>query len=186
MTPREDEELIPAVPTPPYTWVTAWGQISRQCWEQGGEFAGHLAISELQDQAMPLPAGTRDPASVLLDGEAAWTALGQTVHQLESTAGILQVMDQMKQVLFACRECPSTLPQLRQGVLILAHAVLGHLYSIDDYGPSTAQEWLFPAEVIARGLPTTGHISNTWSSMALRVLATLPCPLQSVPDEPEL
>ncbi|CAE7660493.1 unnamed protein product, partial [Symbiodinium necroappetens] len=99
--PSEEEELIPAVPSPPFTWTTAWCQISRQCWEQGGDYVGLLGSSEAQEQARPLQGLTADPAPVIAEGEAAWAA--------------------------------------RRGLLILAHAVMGHLYSIDDFGPSTAQ-----------------------------------------------
>ena len=36
----DEEELIPAVVTPPYTWDSAWYHISRQCWVQGAEYVG--------------------------------------------------------------------------------------------------------------------------------------------------
>ena len=88
--------------------------------------------------------------------------------------------------LAALRETPLALPATRQGLLTLAHALSGHIYSIDGFGPSTAQEWLFPLELLAQEVPLVGTISQVWDSMALRVVATMPCTLRRVPDEPGL
>ena len=182
----DDEELIPAVSTTQLTWKTAWFRISRQCWEQGSAVVGQLALSECQEQALPLQHLTSDPAAAIAEGEALWTLLGQVVQQLESDSEVLQLVERLRVWLGACRECPAAVPQVRQGLLLLAHATQGHLYSIDAAGPSTAQEWLYPAELLGQDIPLTGVLSATWDSLALRVLSTMPCPLREVPDEPDL
>ena len=182
----DDEELIPAVSTTQLTWTTAWFRISRQCWEQGSAVVGQLALSECQEQALPLQHLTSDPAAAIAEGEALWTLLGQVVQQLESDSEVLQLVERLRVWLGACRECPAAVPQVRQGLLLLAHATQGHLCSIDAAGPSTAQEWLYPAELLGQDIPLTGVLSATWDSLALRVLSTMPCPLREVPDEPDL
>ena len=182
----EDEELIPAISTTQLTWKTAWFRVSRQCWEQGSAVVGQLAISECQEQALPLQHLTSDPAAVITEGEALWTLLGQVVQQLEADSEVLQLVERLRVWLGACREFPAAVPQVRQGLLLLAHATQGHLCSIDAAGPSTAQEWLYPAELLGQDIPLTGVLSATWDSLALRVLSTMPCPLREVPDEPDL
>ena len=185
-TVPDDEELIPAVSTPQLAWKTAWYRISRQCWEQGSAVVGQLAISECQEQAFPLQHLTSDPAEAIAEGEALWTLLGQVVQQLESDSEVLQLVERLRVWLGACRELPTAVPQVRQGLLLLAHATQGHLCSLDATGPSTAQEWLYPAELLSQEIPLTGVLTATWDSLALRVLSTLPCPLRAVPDEPDL
>ena len=184
--PAKGEELIPAVSTPPYTWATAWYHISRQCWELGAEMVGQVAISDIQEQAIPLLHLTADPAPVVAEGVRLWDALQLTVQQLESEEGIRQLIDQIPQWLTALRDKPQALSATRQGLLTLAHALAGHIHSIDGFGPSTAQEWLFPAELLSQEVPLVGNISPDWDSMALRVVATMPCPLRRVPDAPDL
>ena len=85
-----------------------------------------------------------------------------------------------------CAREALALPMLRQGLVTLAHAASGHIYSVEGFGPSTAQEWLFPAELLAQEVTLVGHLPATWESLALRVLATMPCPLRRVPEEPDL
>ena len=182
----DEEELIPAVSTPQLTWTTAWYRISRQCWEQGSATVGQLAISECQEQAFPLQHLVSDPAAVVTEGEAIWAMLGQVVEQLESTSEVLQLVERLHVWLGACRDCPSAVPQVRQGLLLLAHATQGNLFSIEAAGPSTIQEWLYPAELLRQSIPLTGILSTTWDSLALRVLSTMPCPLRAVPDESDL
>ncbi|CAE7942704.1 unnamed protein product [Symbiodinium sp. KB8] len=178
----DEEELIPAVVTPPYTWDSAWYHISRQCWVQGAEYVGCVATSDPQEQLLPLLHLTEDPAQVVTEGEQLWDALQQSLQRLESEADTGSLVEQLTLWLGAVRERPLALPRVRQGLLTLAHAVSGHIYSIDGFGPSTAQEWLFPAELLAQASPLVGLLSTTWDSMALRVLATLPCPMRRVPD----
>ena len=182
----EEEELIPAISTPPYTWTTAWYHISRQCWEFGAEMIGQVAISDVQEQAIPLLHLIADPAPVVAEGVRLWEALQLTVQQLESEEDLRQLVDQIPQWLTALRDRPQALSATRQGLLTLAHALAGHIYSIDGFGPSTAQEWLFPAELLSQAVPLVGSISQEWDSMALRVVATMPCPLKVVSDEPDL
>ena len=182
----DEEELIPAVATPPHTWTSAWYHISRHCWEHGAEYVGRLAASESQEQLLPLLHLTADPAQVVTDGEQLWDAVQQSIQQLESEADTGLLVEQLTLWLKAVRERPLALPQVRQGLLTLAHAVSGHIYSIDGFGPSTAQEWLFPAELLAQATPLVGLLPTTWDSMDLRVLATMPCPWRKVPDESDL
>ena len=182
----EDEELIPAVSTAPLTWMTAWFQVSRQCWELGSALVGQLATSACQEQAFPVQHLTSDPAAVVAAGEEIWALLDHAVQQLESESEVLQLVERLHVWLGTCRECPLAVPQTRQGLLLLAHAVQGSLYSLDAAGPSTIQEWLYPAELLSQDIPLTGVLSATWDSMALRVLSTMPCPLRAVPDESDL
>ncbi|CAE7938010.1 hypothetical protein AK812_SmicGene13186 [Symbiodinium microadriaticum] len=181
----DEEELIPAVSTPQLTWTTAWYRISRQCWEQGSAPVGQLAISECQEQAFPLQHLVSDPTAVVTEGEAIWAMLGQVVEQLESTSEVSQLVERLHVWLGTCRDCPSAVPQVRQGLLLLAHATQGNLFSIEAAGPSTTQEWLYPAELLSQNIPLTGILSTTWDSLALRVLS-MPCPLRAVPDESDL
>ena len=184
--PADEEELIPAVSSPPYTWASAWYHISRQCWELGAEDVGHVATSDMQEQTIPLLHLTADPAPVVAEGARLWDSLQLTIQQLESDADIRQLVERISRWLAALREKPLALPATRQGLLTLAHALSGHIYSIDGFGPSTAQEWLFPSELLAQEVPLVGTLSQVWDSMALRVVATMPCTLRRVPDEPEL
>ena len=182
----EEEELIPAVSSPPYTWTTAWYHVSRLCWELGEDDVGQVVTSDIQEQTFPLSHLTADPAPVVTEGLRLWDALQSTIQQLESDVDTRQLVEQLPVWLAALRETPQALPATRQGLLTLAHAISGHLYSIDGYGPSTAQEWLFPLELLAQEIPLVGTISPVWDSLALRVVATMPCTLRRVPDEPEL
>ena len=184
--PTDEEELIPAVVTPPFTWTSAWYQVTRQCAEVGAELVGPVATSELQEQALPVLHLTADPAPVVAEGERLWGTLQSSVQQLESEEAMGTFVEQLLLWLGAVRERPLALPMLRQGLLTLAHAASGHIYGVEGFGPSTAQEWLFPAELLAQEITLVGHLPATWESLALRVLATMPCPLRRVPEEPDL
>ncbi|CAE7209820.1 unnamed protein product, partial [Symbiodinium sp. KB8] len=173
-TAPDDEELIPAVSTTPLTWMTAWFQVSRQCWEHGSAVVGQLVASECQERVIPLQHLVADPAAVVAEGEEIWALLSHAVQQLESESEVLQLVERLRIWLGTCRECPSAVPQARQGLLLLAHATQGNLYNIDATGPSTAQEWLYPAELLGQDIPLTGILSATWDSLALRVLSTMP------------
>ncbi|CAE7718883.1 unnamed protein product [Symbiodinium necroappetens] len=178
----DEEELIPAVATPPYTWASAWCHISRHCWELGAEHVGHVATSDPQEQVLPVLHLIADPEQVVTEGERLWEALQQSIQQLESDADTGRFVEQLTLWLEAVRERPLALPSVRQGLLTLAHAVSGNIYSVDGFGPSTAQEWLFPAELLAQEIPLVGLLPTTWDSMALRVLVTMPCPMRRVPE----
>ncbi|CAE7488040.1 unnamed protein product [Symbiodinium necroappetens] len=182
-TSAEEEELIPAVATPPYTWASAWYHISRHCWELGAEYVGHVATSDPQEQVLPVLHLTADPEQVVTEGERLWGALQQSIQQLESDADTGRFVEQLTLWLETVRERPLALPSVRQGLLTLAHAVSGNIYSVDGFGPSTAQEWLFPAELLAQEIPLVGLLPTTWDSMALRVLVTMPCPMRRVPED---
>ena len=182
----EEEELIPAVSTPPYTWSTAWYHISRQCQELGDDNVGQVVTSDIQERAFPLSHLTADPDSVVTEGIRLWEVLKSMTQQLESEADTRHLVEQLPVWLAALRETPRALSATRQGLLTLAHVTSGHLYSIDGFGPSTAQEWLFPSELLAQEIPLVGTIAHVWDSLALRVVATMPCTLRGVPDEPEL
>ena len=188
--PADEEELIPATTASQHlTWDTAWRMVVKYCLDHGQELVGQLTRSEVQEASFPLIIGeaTEDAQQ---RSEAIWHGLPDLLLDNEGAPGAGEMLKQLRDFLQICRANQNALPRLRQGSLLLALAVEGSLYGLEDFGPSTVQEWLFPAGILTRNVSPCGHIPVTWSSEALKAMVMLPCPfheaLEETTNEPDL
>ena len=179
----DDEELIPATTTGQHlTWEAAWRLVVKYCLDHGQDLVGQLARSDIQELSFPPVTG--DAAEdVRLRSEAIWQGLPDMLLGDDGAPGAGEMLRQLQDFLKLSRANQDVLPHLRQGSLLLALAVEGSIYGLSDFGPSTAQEWLFPAGILTQNISTCGHIPVEWSSVALRTLVTLPCPFHTVLDD---
>ena len=188
--PADEEELIPATTENQHlTWVEAWRRVVKYCLDHGQELVGQLTRSEVQEASFPVITGeaTEDAQQ---RSEAIWYGLPDLLLDNEGVFGAGVMLKQLRDFLRICRDNQNALPRLRQGSLLLALAVEGSLYGLEDFGPSTVQEWLFPAGILTQNVSTCRHIPVTWSSEALKAMVMLPCPfheaLEETTNEPDL
>ena len=179
----DDEELIPATSAGQnLTWEAAWKLVVKYCLDHGQDLVGQLARSDIQELSFPPVTGDAvDEAR--LRSEAIWQGLPDLLLDDVGAPGASEMLRQLQDLLKVSRANQDALPHLRQGSLLLALAVEGSIYGLSDFGPSTAQEWLFPAGILTQNISTCGHIPVEWSSVALRTLVTLPCPFHTALED---
>ncbi|CAE6915759.1 unnamed protein product [Symbiodinium sp. CCMP2592] len=149
----DDIELLPdpssvSIPT---TWLGAWQQAAMFCCANGGEHINELTADPEQDAIWPLHLGTdADVASLQAEAEAFWVALPHAAATAteEMSAELVASCQDLLQKL---RLCPGALAGVRQGVVVLIQATLGNLLDYRQYGPATAQEWLYPSLLMEHG-----------------------------------
>ena len=181
--PADEEELIPATTAGQHlTWDAAWRMVVKYCLDHGQELVGQLTRSEVQEVSFPPVTGeaTEDAQQ---RSEAIWYGLPDLLLDNEGAPGAGEMLKRLRDFLQICRANQNALPRLRQGSLLLALAAEGSLYGLNDFGPSTVQEWLFPAGILTRNVSPCGHIPVDWSSEALKAMVMLPCPFHAALEE---
>ncbi|CAE7687206.1 unnamed protein product [Symbiodinium sp. CCMP2592] len=181
----DDTELIPdgggeRACDGPVSWRTAWLQAVAYVVANGGDPIGELDTSPEQDAVWPLQ--TDDTATEDVQAEAAtfWKTLGVFMQQAqdEQFPGMVASCQELLQRI---RLCPSSLPGIQQGVLVAIHVTLGNILDFQQYGPATAQEWLYPSLLLEHGCECRGMIPRQMSD-AMRPLLSIPCPYLVTPS----
>ncbi|CAE6971384.1 unnamed protein product [Symbiodinium sp. CCMP2592] len=181
----DDAELIPdgggeRVGEGQVSWRAAWLQAAAYVVANGGDLIGELDTSPEQDAVWPLQ--TDDTAIEDVQAEAAtfWKTLGAFVQQAqdEQFPGMVTSCQELLQRL---RLCPGSLPGIQQGVLVAIHVTLGNILDFQQYGPATAQEWLYPSLLLEHGCECRGMIPRQMSD-GMRPLLSIPCPYLVTPS----
>ncbi|CAE7198612.1 unnamed protein product [Symbiodinium sp. CCMP2592] len=175
----DDVELWPdPAPEGPVSWLTAWRRAAQFCCAHGSEKIGEVAADVEQDAIWPLHLGTEAAVlSAQAETEAFWAALPHAISEATevTSADLVATCQDLLQKL---RLCPSALPGTRQGVVVLIQATLGNLMHYQQYGPATAQEWLYPSLLLEHGATCQG-ILPTQLAECMRPLLRIPGPLLS-------
>ena len=177
----ESDELIPAMettaaPAPTSTWFGCWLLLAHFAVLNGGDVVGDIAKDPEQDAILPIPISGIEEASILSLAQQLWTAI-QKVQRDQEEAMMPQICSALQQLLQQLRADASALPQVRQGLLLLAHLTMGNLLDPYSYAPATAQEWLMPVDLIERGGPFRGYLPQEASTAEeVQGLLRHPCP----------
>ncbi|CAE7362809.1 PTAC2 [Symbiodinium sp. CCMP2592] len=166
-----EPELVAAETPVALTWQIAWLSLLRFAVENGADPVGEVAVSAEQDAALPLSTDTQAAEVTLQVAGHVWQLLQDAVARPSETC-LQDLHDGLRDVLYRARQFPVVLSKLPQGILVAAHVTIGGLLDPFAYAPATAQEWLFPEQLVEMGgaclgyLPTAAsvnpHVQAVW------------------------
>ena len=168
---------------PSLDWPAAWAKLAEFAAENGTELIGELCVSPEQDAAIPLVHNVAVEEETVTTSDEAWAAILAFVGT--PTPSLVPTMcGRMQDVLNRLRLCPSALPRVRQGLVLLAQATLGNVLDPFSFAPATCQEWLYPATLLEHGTPLRGYLaSSASSSSVVQVLLSQGCPMARIGED---
>ena len=151
--------------------------------ENGAELVGEMCVSPEQDAAIPLVHNAAVEEETVSTSNEAWAAVLAFVGT-PSPELVPALCGRMQDVLNRLRLCPSALPRVRQGLVLLAQATLGNVLDPFSFAPATCQEWLYPAVLLEHGTPLLGYLaSSASSSSVVQVLLSQGCPMARIGED---
>ena len=166
-------------------WPAAWAKLATFAAENGTELVGELCVSPEQEAAIPLVHNTAVEEETIATSNEAWAAVLAFVG-MPDPALVPALCGRMQDVINRLRVCPSALPRVRQGLVMLAQATLGNVLDPFSFAPATCQEWswLYPATLLEHGTPLRGYLaSSASSSVVVRVLLSQGCPMARIGED---
>ena len=164
-------------------WPAAWAKLAAFAAENGTELVGELCVSPEQEAAIPLVHNAAVEEETIATSNEAWAAVLAFVGT-PNPALVPALCGRMQDVINRLRVCPSALPRVRQGLVLLAQATLGNVLDPFSFAPATCQEWLYPATLLEHGTPLRGYLASSSSSSAVvRVLLSQGCPMARIGED---
>ena len=174
-------ELIPAqeattAQTHGQSWFGHWLVLVEFLVNNGGEEIGELTSDPEQEAILPLTATGADDSAVGHLARQIWDAL-HVVMEHRSITAMPALCNALQDLLLRLRSDCTTLPRVKQGVVLAAQLVLGNVLDPYSFAPATAQEWLLPATLVERGGPFKGYLPQAMSATPEVIgLLSRPCP----------
>ncbi|CAE7235242.1 unnamed protein product, partial [Symbiodinium necroappetens] len=179
-----DSPITPAGDRQPsLDWPAAWAKLAEFAAENGADIIGELCVSPEQDAAIPLVHNVDVEEDTVSTSNEAWAAVLAFVGTPDP-AMVPAMCGRMQDVLNRLRLCPTALPRVRQGLVLLAQATLGNVLDPFSFAPATCQEWLYPAALLEHGTPLRGYLaSSASSSSVVQVLLSQGCPMAQIGED---
>ena len=102
-------------------WPAAWAKLAAFAAENGTELVGELCVSPEQEAAIPLVHNAAVEEETTAISDEAWAAVLAFVGA-PNPALVPALCGRMQDVISRLRVCPSALPRVRQGLVLLAQA----------------------------------------------------------------